>query len=283
MKSKSNGALNSPNRIIDSDSLIENSIRTVSQNASGHRKLQSQRIAEDIGQQILKGILQDGDRLDSELDLAHKHGVARGTMRNALDILKEKGLVVTKPGVGSFVSYHGHSMENPQGWAEASAQAGSPTVAEVISCTREPASEELQRAYGVENDVYRIVRRRIIKRNKTPYSAQKIIPVSIEISVLPVNRILDLIMEHGLLGDSISLTMQAAGMVPVSGVQDAHVGLAPEEYRQQLEASDKDNFLIVSKASFNENEDLVEYVVSYLNPQHFSLHTEFRRNNDTIN
>ena len=104
-------------------------------------------------------------------------------------------------------------------------------------------------------------------------------PVSLEISYLPCNKILDLIMERGLLGDSISTTMKASGMVPCSGVQDATVATVPDQYRAWLEPEGDAarQFLEVRRISYGEDGEPVEYVLSYLHPEHFSLHIEFGR------
>lgn len=230
-------------------------------------KLASQQVADDIARRIEQGEFRDGDRLASENDLAREFGVARGTMRNALEILKNQNLVTTKPGVGSFVSYHGHTMESVQGWTRATAQAGSPTTTELIETERMAVPAELHRAYGMQGDVHRIVRRRLNGAT----------PVSLEISYLPCNEILDLIMERGLLGGSISTTMKAAGMVPASGVQDATVSTVPERYRQYLDIDVDRLFLEVSHISYDEDDKPVEYVLSYLSPEHFSFHVEFGR------
>lgn len=44
-----------------------------------------------------------GYRLPGEVRLAQEYGVARGTVRAALDLLREEGRVVTFTGRGSFV------------------------------------------------------------------------------------------------------------------------------------------------------------------------------------
>ncbi|OZG61451.1 transcriptional regulator, GntR family [Bifidobacterium lemurum] len=239
----------------------------MTEQSTSRRRLPSQSVADDLARRIEQGEYRDGDRLDSESALAKEFGVARGTMRNALEILKDRNLVTTKPGVGSFVSFHGHTMEGAGGWAAASARAGSPTVTEVLGMERQVPPEELRREYDIDGDVHRVVRRRLIGD----------VPVSVEVSYLPSNTLLDLLMERGLLGDSISLTMKAAHMEPESGVQDATVEALPEEYLEQLEAIASDRFLVVRRSSFDAEGNLVEYVVSYLNPDHFSLHVEFGR------
>lgn len=232
--------------------------------AKAHR-LQSQSVADKLAERIIKGQLQNEERLASEQALAEEFGVARGTLRNALAILNERRMVTTRPGVGSFVSYHGHNMRHSWGWAQATAQTGSPTTTEILSTTKGSAPEQLGRAYGIDVDMYTIVRRRLSGG----------IPVSVEISHLPSTPVLDLLMERGLLGDSISMTMKAAGLEPVSGVQDARVDLPPEQYRQPLGMTGDRAFLIVDRASFDKDNRLVEFVTSYLNPEHFTLHIEF--------
>jgi GntR family transcriptional regulator len=52
---------------------------------------------------IACGALPAGTRLPGEPDLAVEHGVARVTMRRALDQLAQDGLVERRPGVGTFV------------------------------------------------------------------------------------------------------------------------------------------------------------------------------------
>lgn len=236
-------------------------------------RLQSQRVAESIADKIREGELKHGERLSSEAELAKQYGVARGTMRSALGILKAQNLVQTRPGVGSFVAYHGRSLEGTRGWTAASAEAGAPTHTEILSCDRIKTPQDVLDLGCTSDHVYRIVRRR-----STPEA-----PVSIETSCLPANEILDLIMERGLLGGSISVTMQAAGLRAESGHQDISVGKMPNTIEELLGADHGDRFLIAKRASYDGDGDLVEYVVSYLHPDHFSWHIEFGQGRDNEN
>lgn len=61
-------------------------------------------IAENIANQIRAGNFQIGDRLPSERQLAEELGVSRMTVRQALSLLEEQGLIERLPGVGSFIS-----------------------------------------------------------------------------------------------------------------------------------------------------------------------------------
>ena len=61
-------------------------------------------IAGDLESRILEGSLKPGDRLPPERDLAAQLGVSRPPLREAIQKLVSKGLVVTRHGVGTIVT-----------------------------------------------------------------------------------------------------------------------------------------------------------------------------------
>ena len=62
------------------------------------------KVAEVVARQILHDIvdreLEPGAKLPSEVEMAETHGVARGSLREALRILEIHGLITLKPGPG---------------------------------------------------------------------------------------------------------------------------------------------------------------------------------------
>lgn len=60
-------------------------------------------LAEALRQRILAGEWQPGEGLPAEAALARAHGVALGTMRQALAVLVQEGLLVRMQGKGTFV------------------------------------------------------------------------------------------------------------------------------------------------------------------------------------
>lgn len=60
-------------------------------------------IVDRIVEMIDKGIIQKGERLPSEKDLAEAFGVGRSSIREALQALELSGFIVTKKGVGRFL------------------------------------------------------------------------------------------------------------------------------------------------------------------------------------
>lgn len=60
-------------------------------------------LANILAARIERGELRPGQAIPSELTLQQEHGVARGTARAAVRLLRERGLVVTVPQRGTFV------------------------------------------------------------------------------------------------------------------------------------------------------------------------------------
>jgi GntR family transcriptional repressor for pyruvate dehydrogenase complex len=72
------------------------------------RVIERRRIHQDIAGQIRElirdGVLKSGDRLPSERELADRLQVSRSSLREAMRALELQGLVVSRPGAGTFVS-----------------------------------------------------------------------------------------------------------------------------------------------------------------------------------
>jgi len=61
------------------------------------------RVADSIAARITSGDLQPGDKLPPERDLAAEHEVSYPTARRAMEVLRERGLIETVHGKGTFV------------------------------------------------------------------------------------------------------------------------------------------------------------------------------------
>jgi DNA-binding LacI/PurR family transcriptional regulator len=66
-------------------------------------------LADDLRRQIEDGTLKAGDQLMPELELAQHHRLARGTVRQALQLLTNQGLLVRTRRKGTFVADDSHA------------------------------------------------------------------------------------------------------------------------------------------------------------------------------
>ena len=73
-----------------------------------YKRIRSERLYQLVVQQIEQGIVQGGlkvgDRLPPERELGERFGVSRTAVREAVKALREKGLVQSDPGRGTFVT-----------------------------------------------------------------------------------------------------------------------------------------------------------------------------------
>ncbi|PZF81129.1 GntR family transcriptional regulator [Jiangella anatolica] len=65
------------------------------------------RFADFLAGEIASGRIPVGGKLPGEIELARTHKVALGTVRRAMVVLRERGLVATYPSKGSFVTGRG--------------------------------------------------------------------------------------------------------------------------------------------------------------------------------
>lgn len=67
-------------------------------------KLVYLQVADHITGRIEAGELQPGARLPAERDMAAEYGVAYDTIRRATAVLRERGLIITIIGRGTFIA-----------------------------------------------------------------------------------------------------------------------------------------------------------------------------------
>lgn len=70
--------------------------------ASFHRKLYEY-LVEEIGYKIVTGDFNPGDTLPNEDTLCKTYGVSRGVLREATKVLTQKGLIYTRPKIGTQI------------------------------------------------------------------------------------------------------------------------------------------------------------------------------------
>lgn len=78
-----------------------------------------EQVVEQIKNMIVQGIYKKGDLLPSEKELIEMTGVSRITVREALRLLNEAGVIETHKGKGSFVVVDGSELESGEEETEA--------------------------------------------------------------------------------------------------------------------------------------------------------------------
>ncbi|OIN26813.1 FadR/GntR family transcriptional regulator [Vibrio barjaei] len=80
--------------------------------ADSSRRIHVQ-VAKEIASKILTGELEEGEKLPSELELCEKFGISRTALRESIKLLSAKGLIESKPKVGTNVTarHHWHFLD----------------------------------------------------------------------------------------------------------------------------------------------------------------------------
>jgi DNA-binding GntR family transcriptional regulator len=107
-------------------------------------------VAEQFAAAIQRGDLTPGDRLDSEIQLADRLGLSRPTVRQAIQHLVNKGMIVRRRGVGTQVARGEvrRAVELTSLYDDLTRGGQAPTTA-VLELRAVPASAEVARALGV--------------------------------------------------------------------------------------------------------------------------------------
>jgi DNA-binding GntR family transcriptional regulator len=62
-----------------------------------------EQVADHIEAKIRAGEIPPGSRLPGEQELRREYGIALSTVRKAMGLLRDRGLVITRPSKGSFI------------------------------------------------------------------------------------------------------------------------------------------------------------------------------------
>lgn len=230
------------------------------------RRLKHEQVADELAEAIRDGRLSPGDRLLGEHELARGFAVSRGTMRRALDDLSGRNLITTRCGLGSFVTFDGHEIDDTVGWGRSLMASG----VEVLTQTLRLAvvvDADLARQHGTPGHRFLAVDR---ARRLTDGTV-----VSIERSRVPaVGGLLD-VPEKGLTHGSLMTTLRDVGLVPANGEQWVQVAPLTDDDAALLGRPAGTPYLHTVRISRDARGALVETVDSLLDPDRFRLHLSF--------
>lgn len=224
--------------------------------------LKHERIASILAREIRSGRVGHGDQLPGEVELARRFAVSRNTVRSALAVLSEDGLITTRTGKGSFVLFDGRPLDDRLGWSHALAQQGVETRVQMLRLAHEE-DHELAERLGLDSpDVIVIQRLRVIVGGAAISIERSCIPALDELSDLP---------ERGLDDNSITATLARAGLHLDHGEQRLRGRPLDPEEATLLGRPEGTWFLHTRRVSYTPDNRFAEQVDSLLDPQHFEL------------
>ena len=142
-----------------------------------------QHLADSLRDKIYEGKYAFGDKLPSERSLAEKFGISHLTVRKALAILEEEGMLLRVQGKGTFVRAQKYSidMQHLDGFSSMFGQQGITITNKVLYSGVREAGFKYSRIFGIprEEPVFELIR---LRQNGED-------PVALEYNILPTKRV----------------------------------------------------------------------------------------------
>jgi len=228
--------------------------------------LKHEEIARILTGEIRDGRVGYGLRLPGETTLAERFSVSRNTVRAALTQLGRAGLISTRSGKGSFVTYDGRPLNVRLGWARALQEQGLDTTVRVVRA-EEVEDAALAADLGEPSKHFIAIDRlrSIVDGPVISYERSR---------VRAIPRVADAV-AAGQAAGSLTRMLLEADLVASTGEQWVEVRMIGETEAAMLEREPAAAFLWSRCVTRNTVGELVEHVDSLLDPAHFSLHFQF--------
>jgi len=228
--------------------------------------LKHEEIARTLAGEIRDGTVGVGLQLPGETTLAERFAVSRNTVRAALNELGRAGLIRTRSGKGSFVTYDGRPLDVRLGWARALEAQGVVTRVDVISAVE---IDDPKLATELDRPSTRFV---AIDRVRSIVDGPVI---SSERSRVPATERVRAAVVAGKAAGSLTSMLVDSGLVAATGQQWVEVRMLDERDAALLARAPGSAFLWSRCITRNAVGELVEQVESLLDPAHFRLHFQF--------
>jgi GntR family transcriptional regulator len=227
-----------------------------------------QRVADTLLREMAHGRLRVGDRLPTETELMAAHRVSRMTIRQALELLRQRGLVERFAGRGSFVSRPRDASVWTLQTVEDVARAGAETDVRVLSwrVVRVPPVVE-KKLPGLGRSAYRL--RGVRMAGRLPLYYEEIyVPVDVGRRLSPDDLRRTTVLE---------LIETKVGIPLMRGVEEISAAVADRALARHLEVPAAAPVLILDLVYFDPSDRAVVYVKAVYRADRFTRRNELRR------
>lgn len=199
------------------------------------------------------------EALPPERALAEAFGVSRDSLRKALDLLEEEGLVVRKQGSGTFVAKRATFRTHLLGFSEEMRALGLLPETRLLQAEKGPPTPEEAMALALSpgEGVLRLLRLRLADGE----------PMALERAALPLWALAEVP------AGSLYQALEAKGLRPVRALQRLRAVAAREEARP-LEVEPGSPLLHLERVSYLEDGKPIEFVKSWYRADRYELLVE---------
>lgn len=196
-----------------------------------------------------------------------RFSVSRNTVRRGLATLARQGLITTRTGIGSFVTYDGTTIDSNLAWTVALSHGAGEVITRTLSLRR-GASAAADQHFGEKSDYLCADRLRFCKSVGQG--------ISLERSRLPWREGFEAVLEAGLSGGSLCRTLEEFGLAAASGQETVSVVPALSKADAAImERPAGSPMLRLERITRCADGSALEYVESILDPLRFGLRIDF--------
>ncbi|EOV8482546.1 GntR family transcriptional regulator [Klebsiella aerogenes] len=211
-----------------------------------------------------------GSPLPGEKKLAQEFGVARMTIRKAIDLLVESGLVVRRHGSGTYVARKDvhHETSNLTGLAEVLRQQGKEVVSQVLIFEVMPAPPAIASQLRIKID------ERIYFSRRVRYVDGK--PLMLEDSYMPVKLFRHLSLGH-LEGAKFDYIEKECGITISGNYETLTPVLADKQLAHSMNVPEQTPLLRITSLSYSDSGEFLNYSVMFRNASEYQVDYHLRR------
>jgi GntR family transcriptional regulator len=240
----------------------------------GQKRPVVQRVGDELRELLRADRMQPGDKIPSETELAERFVVSRGTVREALKLLEQDGLIDVQHGLGRFVSASaGLLVDRPvtrfESVTEMLRSRGITAVNRTISAVRAEPTDEEKAALHLQAGLD-IVRVRRLRRHNEETLVFSINTFSVE---LLGEQDLDGIDFSGSLVD----WLESRGHLLVSSAAQIRAVARPVDLADFPDVSDKQPWLLITERCVDANGAPVLFSQDFHRGDIFAFHVLRRR------
>jgi GntR family transcriptional regulator len=206
--------------------------------------------------------LSPGSKLPVETELANMLGVGRSTLREALHILEEEGVIVRRHGVGTFIREEVRLMRNPLevnfGVSEIIESIGLRPGTSELQIVRDKADSSISEKLKIDKGSSIV----ILKRVRTADGK----PIVYSTDILPETTLGKVNIPESFRGSLYKYLEKRYGQKVDYGVAKIIPTLANAEICRKLEVSPKSLFLLICQIDYNIKNQPIVYTEEYWRP-----------------
>lgn len=219
-----------------------------------------------LASRITHGELRPHNKLPSERELCKEFGISRMTVRQAINILVQEGLVYTQPGKGIFVAEPNPRLElsfTLTGYSEDTSPVRGNLSSTIIDARLAQATTDLMVALGLTSAEELVVLERLRSVQKEPIAFQ---------TVYIPHRLCPGFLNHDLFAKApLEIVHDEYGLRPTKAVQVIKAGLSSSREMEYLQLAHVTPVLILERKTYLDSGEIIEFSKSSYRADHFQL------------